>query len=65
MNQTSQFDVVVGIDMETIAPARIEAGTLFASSLTSATFFRHGDLGALEEYVAKLVGLPLSALNGI
>ena len=52
-------------ELETIAPARIDGGNLLASSLTSATFIRHGDLGALEGYVAKILGLPLSTLNGM
>jgi hypothetical protein len=52
-------------ELETIAPARIEDNRLLASLLTSATFIRHGDLGALEQHVAKMLGLPVSALNGI
>jgi hypothetical protein len=52
-------------ELETIAPAWIAGNRLAESVLTTMTSIYHGDLPAMEDHVANLLGVPNSALNGM
>jgi hypothetical protein len=52
-------------ELETIAPAWIAGNRLAESVLTTMTSIYHGDLPAMEDHVAALLGVPTSALSGM